>query len=142
MRARAADGSYTINGAAYAYRSIQRAGRVNPIDVSNSEGLTGDPAGVALPGFSSTLPDIRGSEFTVSQSVFIDEINPYSAPINLVEGGYYDLIFAPSADTNVPASGRYLCVETGEQGTVNQGALIPSARFRSDGGYNGPGEGV
>ncbi len=138
MRCRAADGRMEINGAAYSYRSVQRAGRVNPIDVDNTEGITGSPDGTPAPGYGSTLPDVHKGEFVVSQAMYIDEESPYSAPINLVEGGYYDVVFAPSADTQVPASGKYLCVETGEQGTVGQGALIPSARFRSDGFYNGP----
>lgn len=140
MRARAADGQVFINTVAYAYRSVQRTGRVNPIDVSNSEGIPGNPAGAPGVGFSSTLPDLRGCEFTLTQAVFVDELNPYAAPINLREGNYYDLAFSPSEDTDVPATGNYLCVETSEQGTVNQGALIPSARFRSDSVYNGPGE--
>lgn len=138
MRARAADGIMEINGARYSYRSVQRAGRVNPIDVDSSEGITGDPDGTAAPGYGSTLPDVRKSEFTVSQAMYVDEQSPYSAPINLVEGGYYDILFSPSTDTTLPASGKYLCIETSEQGTVGQGALIPSARFRSDGFYNGP----
>jgi hypothetical protein len=140
-RARACDGKMTIDGAPYAYRVINRAGRVNPIDVSNSEGIPGNPAAAAGPGFASTLPDLRSGEFTVSQAMFVASDNPYEAPILLQEGEYYDLNFFPAdLDGTAPSTGTYLCVEVGEQGTVNQGALIPSARFRSDGPYNNPGQ--
>lgn len=140
MRARAADGIMEINGARYSYRSVQRAGRVNPIDVDSSEGITGDPDGTAAPGYGSTLPDVRKSEFTVSQAMYVDEQSPYSAPINLVEGGYYELAWFPAGLTGPGAVGVYLCVETGEQGTVGQGALIVNSRWRSDGLYTNPGE--
>ena len=140
MRARAADGKMTINGVAYSYRSVQRTGRVNPIDVSNSEGVPGDLAGAAGPGFSSTLPDVFQGEITVSQAFFDDVANPYAAPILLAEGSYYLIAFFPTGLAGPAAIGNYLCVETGEQGTVGQGALITNARFRSDTVYSAPGE--
>lgn len=140
MRARAADGTFLINGTAYAYRTINRAGRVNPIDVSNSEGIPGNPNGVTAPGFASTLPDIRSGEITVSEAMFVDESNVYAAPILLAEGKYYDLAFDPTTQGQNIADGNYLCVEVSEQGTVGQGALIPGARFRSDALYSNPGE--
>lgn len=139
-RARAADGKMTINGSPYSYQTVNRVGRVNPIDVSNSEGVPGDVNGVTAEGFASTLPDIRSGEFTVSQAMFIDTDSPYEAPILLQEGNYYDLAFYPAGLSGPAALGRYLCVEVSEQGTVNQGALIPSSRWRSDTLYSNPGE--
>ena len=140
-RARAADGKMTIAGSPYAYRTINRTGRVNPIDVSNSEGIPGLESGLNAPGFASTLPDLRSSEITVSQAMFVTSDNPYEAPILLQEGEYYPLEFFPSdVDGTGSANGIYLCVEVAEAGTVNQGALIPSARFRSDGEYANPGQ--
>jgi len=141
MRARPGDGKLTINGVAYSYRTIMRTGRLEPIDVSNSEGYPGNVNGITHPGFRATLPDLRGCEFEVSAAYFDDEDNPYAAPINLIEGGYYDVVWFPFGLTGVAADmGACLCVETSEQGTVGQGALIPRARFRSDTLYSAPGE--
>lgn len=142
-RARAADGRLQIDGINYAYRSINRRGSVNPIEVANSEGVPGNVDGIQHPGFASVLPDIRSCEFTVSQAMFDDEDNPYAVPIALVEGSYYQINWFPTGLAGPEADlGLCLCVETSEQGTVGQGALIPSARFRSDTLYTAPGEGT
>lgn len=139
-RARAADGKMTIDGTAYAYRSVQRTDRVNPIDVSNSEGIPGNVDGTAGTNYSSTLPDLRSGEFTIGTAFFDDEDNPYAAPISLRAGDYHALEFFPTGLAGPVAQGIFLCVEAGEQGTVGQGALITNSRWRSDGAYTGPGE--
>lgn len=141
-KARAADARLRIAGVPYAVQNFRRTGRVNPIGVANTEGIPGNSdLNTANSNFDAVLPDIRSGEFTVRQAVFDDENNPYAAPVSLVEGGYYELVWFPSGLAGPSADlGFCLCTECGEEGTVGNGAVIPYASFRTDGQYSIPGE--
>lgn len=96
----------TVNGAAYNFQTYRVRGVAQVHNISNTEGLPGNPAIDTVPqtGFSggtgledlvtcfeSNLPGLIHMEAMVRQATFNLSANPFAAPIDLGIGFYYNI---------------------------------------------------
>lgn len=132
---RAADARWKIDGILYAVKRFRRSGRANPIDVSNSEGVPGNPAQPAALGTSACIGDLPEGQFQLVSATFDDAANPFAAPLVLIENSYHTLQHYPAGIAG-PAAAAFnaLLVEVVSEGQI-PGAQPVTLTFQSDGAY-------
>lgn len=140
-RYKAADAKVRINGLAVACQRFRRHSSVRPIDASTTEGTTGSGVGDLAPDSRAHMPDLREGEFEFEIPIAMDDNDPYAAPLQIQDGGYYGIRFYPRGLAGPVADyGLCLCVETYDEGTVGQGGTRQVCRFVTDGGFALPGQ--
>lgn len=80
-----------INSTAYGCSDVGVDASVDPQDVSNSEGYTGQSGITAHVGYSSVISGLRSARANFRGATFADDENPFTAPWNAIPGEYATL---------------------------------------------------
>src|SRR4051812_30994061 len=93
---RGVDGRWTLNGTAYSVQRYDLGGRLQAIQVANTEGTVGNPNGTVARGYSAKLGDIFEGTVGLTQPTFDENENPFAAPLDLDIGQYVRVKFYPA----------------------------------------------
>lgn len=136
---RGQDARATINGVAFAFNRFRISDRAASLNVSNSEGRTGNSAGTDSPGFMSKTPDLSEGQFELVAASYDETFNLFGTPPNLTPAFWYDVFVYPVGIDNDPWEfPNALLVEVTHEGNV-PGLQPLTLRFETDGAYLPPG---
>jgi len=128
---------------AFTVQRVMVRDAVPPQNVSNSEGVPGNPAaGANNAAFQAMIGGESGATIELTQPTFNDTLNPYATPLSLVPGDWIGLLVWPAGrgvtGSDDLAFGSVLITEIELNADVT--ALEPlTIRGVSDGPYNAPG---
>lgn len=96
MLRRGADVRITVDGVAFAVSRVRVGDRTTAQNVSNSEGVCGNPLVAPALGFVTKTPDLREGSLEMTAVTFDDENNPFSAPLSFTSGNWYQVSVFPA----------------------------------------------
>jgi hypothetical protein len=99
---RAVDMKVTIKGVLFSVQEFTFDDVCPLDDVSNTNGVTGNPAYGPSPGFASKLPDIKNGRVSLRMATFDDAENPFAAGgLNIGAGSFVPILAYPAGLTGV-----------------------------------------
>ncbi len=138
---RAADARFLINTFLVAVQEWDADTEHNECDVSNTEGLLGNPNVFNAAGLSGTVDNCRsfisdiGRVRGMIRNATWDEVNNiFLPPLVVLSGQYFILSYFPSGITG-PQYGPWncLCIRANHKGVVGQGTQPLTIYFTTDG---------
>lgn len=145
MMYRGADARVWIAGYYWAVQRYSFSGSVPPINVSNTEGIAGNPnyttPAASVPssaggGFQSFIRDLGVARIRLVSATFDSTDNPWSNPPALDLGSYYTIQFYPDKDGSIYYDfPNCLLVDFTHEGTV-PGPQPLTLEFTTDGDFH------
>ena len=90
-----------VNGIAYRTKRTTIEDSAADLEVTDSEGVPGNPLATEAPGFYAAVPGISKGTFSLQSATFDDDDNPFSAPLSLAAGNYISVEAYPAGLTGV-----------------------------------------
>jgi hypothetical protein len=137
---RGADVKVTINGVAYAVQRVRVGDRSPALNVSNSEGMPGNPTYDVVGGFVTKTPDLREGTLELVSATFDEDNNPFASPLSLTSGNWYAVDVFPAGLSGPTAQFGNLLLEDVSHDFNIPGLQPVTLRFQSDGRYVMAGE--
>lgn len=137
---RGADVKVDIDGVPFAAQRVRAGDRSPALNVSNSEGQTGNPVTADGPNYVSKTPDLREGTLQLVNATFDDDNNPFGSPLFLTSGNWYAVLIYPAGrDGEAHDYGNLLLESVGHDFGI-PGLQPCTFDFVSDGSYTLAGE--
>lgn len=78
-----------IDGSVYVSADVGVDASCDPLDISNTEGYTGNSTATAHVGYTSVIGGLLSARVNVRNATFSDDDNPFVAPLSVQAGGTY-----------------------------------------------------
>ena len=119
------------NNVALAVKRVSIRGTVMDLDVTNTEGVGGNPLAVVAAGFAGRIGGIAELEVRLELPTFDSQNNPFQAPLSITLGAYVILRVWKNLRTGVSYQTTGLVCEVDDESEV-RGLQVPSFTVRSD----------